>query len=217
MCDMPGDRPRCRQPARCAYLSRIGRVRMQGTCCKGEAENAPATVRRENSDGRWQRWQRPTFLVTTSACGTRERICPKASRRKSPSSPATITALWCLSAAATQNSFKSGKNCACTGSDERAAQSKKEASRTSSTAMTSTASNSAVVRRSCNEASRGSARHCCGHERAATSAGHSRHDAALAHPPQAVVADHLPRRVAPVTVGLDHHHVLAVSLRRAPV
>ena len=88
-----------------------------------ERKGAPATVRRENSDGRWQRWQRPTFLVTTSACGTRDRICPKASRRKSPSSPATITALWCLSAAATQNSFKSGKNCACKESDEQPAQS----------------------------------------------------------------------------------------------
>jgi hypothetical protein len=36
--------------------------------------HAPATVRSENSDGCWQHWQRPTFLVTVSACGTSDRI-----------------------------------------------------------------------------------------------------------------------------------------------
>lgn len=41
--------------------------------------------------------------------------------------------------------------------------------RTSSTAMTSRASNSAFVRRSCSAASSGSARHCCGRARAAPS------------------------------------------------
>jgi hypothetical protein len=181
-------RTRCRRPARCACLV-PGCVRPQASTPR--LMHAPATVRSENSDGRWQRWQRPTFLVTVSACGTSERICVHACQ-----STARNAACGCVrhlsKGLAAKVTVEPGHNHGFVvlvdrGDAEllqvrkelrlRCQQQRSEAAaraalfhwRTSSTAMTSTASNSAFVRRSCSAASSGSARHCCGHARVAPS------------------------------------------------
>lgn len=184
-CDMREGRPRCRRPARCACLFRSGCERRCTAAGDGATHPPLCATRRATDAGSAGRdppsWSPCPHAAPVTGSGERTHVkaspprglratvltWPKDSRRKSPSSPATITALRCVSAAVTQKSFKSGKNCACMAAQNtqrRRTQNKRTRRRTSSTAMTSTASNSAAERRSYSVASSGSARHCCARE-----------------------------------------------------